>query len=556
MSLLYNRAFCAAGFLPTAANGFRRRQLTAWSNTKKARRGTFRRRIVIAAGMAALVGSLPAGAVTLYKATPLGTINGKSNWATAINPGGDVAGVFGTLSQQSDWHAYLFSGSTMKDLGTLGSIYSYANAINSTQQVTGSSLTSSNAEHAFLYTGGKMQDLGTLGGGYSTGSGINSAGQMTGGSTKPGDQTMRAFVYSGGKMTDIGALSGTYGQHSFGTAINNSTQVTGYSYSFINSTDIIAHAFLFQSNTLVDLGTLGGTTSLGLGINYAGVVTGNADLRGDAAYHAFLYKASHMEDLGTLGGSFSSGNSVNAAEDVVGNSDTADGSNHPFVHVGDVMYDLNSLVVSGLSGAMLTGDGAPAINDNGQIAVTGCASACTGAQAVLRSYRLEPVSNPDPDLVLVLEYYNATLKHYFITWRPDEIAILDAGTTIKGWKRTGFMFTAYSQARAGTSPVCRYYIPPDLGDSHFFGRGTVECDATGQKNPSFTLEDANFMHIFLPTNGFCPANTTPVYRAFNNRADANHRYMTSVFQRDQMGAAGWILEGDGNDRVVMCAPGP
>ena len=154
----------------------------------------------------------------------------------------------------------------------------------------------------------------------------------------------------------------------------------------------------------------------------------------------------------------------------------------------------------------------------------------------------------------VVEYYHAGLDHYFITWMPNEIAILDAGTQIRGWTRTGHSFKTYTTPQAGTSPVCRYYIPPGLGDSHFFGRGTVECNATGQKNPTFVLEDPAFMQTFLPTSGVCPANTTHVYRVFSNRGDANHRYMTDRTVRDQMVAKGWLAEGDGPDLVVMCAP--
>ncbi len=156
--------------------------------------------------------------------------------------------------------------------------------------------------------------------------------------------------------------------------------------------------------------------------------------------------------------------------------------------------------------------------------------------------------------VPVVEFYNHGLDHYFITWVTDEIAKLDAGTTIKGWTRTGKTFPVYTAAQTNTSPVCRYYIPPGLGDSHFFGRGTTECVATGQKNPSFLLEDPSFMHVFLPVAGVCPANTLQVYRVFSNRPDANHRYMTDKAVRDQMVALGWLAEGDGPDLVVMCAP--
>jgi hypothetical protein len=164
-------------------------------------------------------------------------------------------------------------------------------------------------------------------------------------------------------------------------------------------------------------------------------------------------------------------------------------------------------------------------------------------------------SPPAPAPAAVVEYYNASLDHYFITWIADEIAKLDAGTTIKGWQRTGQGFGTHTAAQAGTSPVCRYYIPPALGDSHFFGRGTAECEATGKNNPSFILESTDFMHMYLPVAGVCPAGTVQVYRVFSNRPDANHRYLVDRTLRDQMAAKGWVVEGDGPDAVVMCAPG-
>jgi len=156
--------------------------------------------------------------------------------------------------------------------------------------------------------------------------------------------------------------------------------------------------------------------------------------------------------------------------------------------------------------------------------------------------------------VQIVEYYNPALDHYFITWMPDEIAKLDDGTVIRGWQRTGREFRTYKAAQAGTSPVCRYYIPPGLGDSHFFGRGADECAQTGQKNPSFVLEDSQFMQMFLPALGTCPANTSQIFRVFSNRADANHRYLTDKTTRSQMASRGWLVEGDGPDSVVMCAP--
>jgi hypothetical protein len=102
--------------------------------------------------------------------------------------------------------------------------------------------------------------------------------------------------------------------------------------------------------------------------------------------------------------------------------------------------------------------------------------------------------------------------------------------------------------------VCRYYIPPGLGDSHFYGRGGAECEPTGSLQQQFVLEEGRFMHMRLPSAGTCPAGMVPVYRVFSNRSDANHRYMTDAALRDQMVSRGWLAEGDGPDRVVMCGP--
>ncbi|MCC7325201.1 MAG: choice-of-anchor D domain-containing protein [Burkholderiales bacterium] len=154
----------------------------------------------------------------------------------------------------------------------------------------------------------------------------------------------------------------------------------------------------------------------------------------------------------------------------------------------------------------------------------------------------------------VIEFYNPMLDHYFLTWVTAEIATLDEGIVIGGWSRTGRAFTAYTVAQAGASPVCRYYIPPALGDSHFFGRDASECIATGQNHPGLVLEESNFMYMIPPDAGSCPANSVAVYRVFSNRIDANHRYMTDKTERERMVAKGWVAEGDGPDRIVMCAP--
>ena len=181
-----------------------------------------------------------------------------------------------------------------------------------------------------------------------------------------------------------------------------------------------------------------------------------------------------------------------------------------------------------------------------------CGAGILDANAAVRA--AAGIVSTAPESVAVVEFYNAALDHYFITWAAAEIANLDAGNTPTRWTRTGYGFRAGIVAQPSTSPVCRFYIPPEKGDSHFFGRGTTECNATAAKNPTFVLEDPAFMQMMLPTAGNCPSGTVPIYRVFSNRPDANHRYMTDRTVRDQMVAKGWVAEGDGPDLVVMCAP--
>lgn len=162
---------------------------------------------------------------------------------------------------------------------------------------------------------------------------------------------------------------------------------------------------------------------------------------------------------------------------------------------------------------------------------------------------------PGPGTALAVEFYNKSLDHYFITDRAPEINDLDTGVHV-GWERTGQSFPVFTSPSAQTSPVCRFRIPPEEGDSHFYGRGVQECNETAQKFPAFFNEDPQFFFAILPTGGTCPASTIPVYRVFDNRPqDANHRYMIDRDIRDAMVAQQhWLAEGDGPDLVVMCVP--
>ncbi|MEP7276632.1 MAG: hypothetical protein ABI812_09770, partial [Betaproteobacteria bacterium] len=58
---------------------------------------------------------------------------------------------------------------------------------------------------------------------------------------------------------------------------------------------------------------------------------------------------------------------------------------------------------------------------------------------------------------IAVEFYNASLDHYFFTAEPAEAAMLDAGIIVPGWTRTGFDFKVYPAGDARGLIACRFF---------------------------------------------------------------------------------------------------
>ena len=176
------------------------------------------------------------------------------------------------------------------------------------------------------------------------------------------------------------------------------------------------------------------------------------------------------------------------------------------------------------------------------------------------------------DLVTVVEFYNRQLDHYFISPLAPDIDALDTGR-FAGWERTGLTFQAYPVEPSecgwqpppgncvGFNPVCRFFIPPQHGNSHFFSAAPADCDfilAHTTTDPSFSgyiyeTPSAFVMTLANTTTGACPPNTVPVYRLWNQRFDSNHRFTIDPVVKAQMVARGYVAEGYGTDAANMCA---
>jgi hypothetical protein len=185
--------------------------------------------------------------------------------------------------------------------------------------------------------------------------------------------------------------------------------------------------------------------------------------------------------------------------------------------------------------------------------------------AYLATYLSGPVVTAPADPMMVVEYFHASFDHYFITILPAEIAALDTGTQT-GWKRTGRHFYAWKSAAdapSSATPVCRFYIPPAQGDSHFYSASPAECAVVDAQFPLFDYESSEVMYVLLPdaATGACSGVTAPVFRLWNDpasrkRTDNNHRFTTDTTTRETMVMAGSRPEGYGEKGVGMCAPLP
>lgn len=226
----------------------------------------------------------------------------------------------------------------------------------------------------------------------------------------------------------------------------------------------VTKAYRYQPSAgVVELGTLGGTSSIGYAINELGQVTGSS-LLSSGQQHAFLYSSNGpMVDLGTLGGTQSEGSDINNSGQIAGSSLTSAGIYHAFRYdSGGTMVDLGSLIPNGDSAAR-------GINASGQ--VIGSAQVYGGTHA----FRADP-GNPLTDL--------GTLGGA----NSDVLAINDAGQVTGGAQVPSGYTHAYRHD--GTGPMV------DLGTLGGNESQGAEINNAGVVVGS-AANGADFFHAFI-----------------------------------------------------------
>ena len=126
----------------------------------------------------------------------------------------------------------------------------------------------------------------------------------------------------------------------------------------------VAHAL--PSYVIYDLGTLGGSSSFGFGVNNSGQVTGVSYIENDSARHAFVGDATNgLTDLGVLGGTHSFGKAINDSGKVVGSSQTDINSLPPGSNYRAFIGDATNGIIN--PGTLNGHTSALGINNSGQI---------------------------------------------------------------------------------------------------------------------------------------------------------------------------------------------
>jgi probable HAF family extracellular repeat protein len=267
-----------------------------------------------------------------------------------------VAGYY--LSASGNWRALLWQNGTITDLGTLGGNQAIAFGINAAGHIMGTAMTASGSREVFFYANGVMQDTGVSTIGWEN-SGINDEDEIVG-----IDSSYHAFLLSNGVFEDLGTLGGSESQAQH---INNAGQIVGFA-----DTASSGAAFIWQNGSMAALPLLSGTNAGSAQcINASGQIVGTIWFSSGGAYHTCVWPAPNSApiDLGTLGGLTSYGTGINSAGVAVGRADTSTGASHAFIwDQTHGMRDLNTLIPAN-SGWVL--DIAQAINDAGMIVAHG-----------------------------------------------------------------------------------------------------------------------------------------------------------------------------------------
>ena len=270
-------------------------------------------------------------------------------------------------------HPFQWKNGTLTDLGALPGVNSSCvSHISGNGWIAGQSengaidpITGWPETQAVIWKKGKVIDLGTLGGYESFSIAVNNLGQVVGMAQNsiPDSfslffgQEARAFLWDHETMRDLGTLGGP---DAFAIDINNGGQILGVSYINSNPNQTTGvptlDGFLWENGKMIDIpNPLGGTQLSPYYLSNRGQVVGNANLTGDDfehGRHPFLWEKGTFADLGTFGGSIGDAYKINDANQIVGDASFADATFHAALWQNGAIFDLGTIATDPCSGAL------------------------------------------------------------------------------------------------------------------------------------------------------------------------------------------------------------
>ncbi len=384
---------------------------------------------------------------------------------TAINSSGQVTGT--VIVPAGGYHAFLFSGGVLQDLGTLnatgnGNIVAVASgmALNDSGTVVGSLVdgTTDEFSQGFIYANGTMSVLtNPAGEALCSPSGINTDGLIVGSCWSTG----HGLIYMNGAGQEQNGVGVFYG-------VNNAGQVVGMNGD--------SKAVLYESGAYSLIPELSGqqfASSAATGINNAGEVVGiSKKATGSGNYLLWTYSNGTTQPLPAVpdncnGISTCYGGAPNAhinnAGQVIWTSVTAPNTQPvftPFFIADGSVMDLNTLISPEDPNApFVTLLEANGINDNGWIVATGMDS----RTHVTGGYLLTPVT-PFPPALRVQAPANATAGTAFsVTWTNQGMTACTAsgGATNDGWAGTVSIHGGQQQVTEGAAGTYTYTLTCD-----------------------------------------------------------------------------------------------
>jgi surface-anchored protein len=330
----------------------------------------------------------------IYTITDIGMLGGASSFALDVNESAQVTGNARYTNTNTRLHAFAWNREIMRDLGYLtnGVEFSRGYAINDSGHIVGES--DNDVSKAFLWDGTNMVQLGTLGGASAVEHDINNAGEIVGASSN-GSASRPYKRSASGVMQDLGTLLGTANSSGRAWSLNAAGTVVGLSRNAANTT---SQATLWIGGSISNLGSLAGGAffSQAYAINDSNVVVGSSVVgkvspsSSTDLYHAFVWTNGVMVDLGAHPTNpeyiHSEAKDVNNAGAIVGYASKFSGNasfgGAAMLWRNGQAIDLNTLVPPGSGWVLQTAEG---INDRGDIVGSGTFQGQTRAYLLRRA---------------------------------------------------------------------------------------------------------------------------------------------------------------------------